>query len=107
MQINSTVEWHLLSPQLGNTVGCSSPMQPHGSACLRSLLDDYQTTFHAYSPEPPSTPPAPPRATGSHPQPRQSASWAALQASSRLPDDGNESIPICRPWRSRQREAVL
>jgi hypothetical protein len=43
MQINSTVEWHFLSPQLGNTVGCSSPLQPHGSACLRSLLDDYQS----------------------------------------------------------------
>jgi hypothetical protein len=50
-----------------------------------------KAAFHIVPPPaPPSTPPVSPRATGSHPQPRQSASWAALQAVSRPPDDGSE-----------------
>jgi hypothetical protein len=32
MQINPAVEWHLLSPQSGDIVGCASPLQPHCSA---------------------------------------------------------------------------
>src|SRR5262249_50529019 len=52
-----------LSPQSGSAVGCSSPMQPHCSARLRSLLDDYQTAFSTDGARPPCRPP---RTTGSH-----------------------------------------
>jgi hypothetical protein len=99
---------------------CCEPMQrsikvqkirPHDS---RNEYRKHQATFHASPPSgasqhPASTPPAP---LGATPQPRQSASWAALQAASRSPDRGGSraagrrmmaagSIAISIGWRDR------